>query len=162
MIAWLSTYNAAFGMPPVSVVTSVFGAFAVTFAVILCWPKLVHDFGPVGGFLSAALLIGTFWMLNHKLPGFGIHPECLPDPNGGSKQFGLIYQAYRGACPWVDMGSAIAGGFWLSSLLDAKKGSRKALAKESLPRAVAALAGGVAGGVITGLIGWTGANLFGY
>jgi hypothetical protein len=162
MIAWLSAYNSVFGMPPVSVLTSVFGAFAATFAIILCWPKLVRDFGPIGGFMSAALLVGTFWLLNHKLPGFGIHPECIPDPNGGAKQFGLIYQAYRGACPWVDMGTAIACGFWLNSLLGSKKGERFTLARESVPRVLVAVAGGVVGGAITGLIGWTGANLFGY
>ncbi len=162
MVEWLSTYNSALGMPPVSVITSIFGAFSVTFAIILCWPRLVRDFGPIGGFMSAALLVGTFWVLNHKLPGFGINPECIPHPEGGSKQFGLIYQGYKGACPWVDMGGAIACGFWVNTLLEAKKGGRAALVRESVPRALAALAGGVFGGAVTGLIGWTGANLFGY
>ena len=162
MIAWLSTYNSALGMPPVSVITTIFGAFSATFAVIVCWPKLVRDFGPIGGFMSASILVGTFWLLNHKLPGFGIHPEGIADPAGGWKQFGLIYQGYKGACPWVDMGTAIACGFWFNSLLYAEKSERAALAKESVPRVLVAVAGGVVGGAITGLIGWTGANLFGY
>jgi hypothetical protein len=162
MISWLSAYNAALGMPPVSVITTVFGAFCATFSIIVCWPKLVRDFGPAGGFMGAAFLVGAFWLLNHKLPGFGIAPEGLPHPDGGAKQFGLIYQAYKGACPWVDMGTAIACGLWLNSLLGAKKGERAALARESAPRALSALAGGVFGGAVTGLVGWTGANLFGY
>ena len=33
---------------------------------------------------------------------------------------------------------------------------------ESVPRALFALAGGIFGGAVTGLVGWTGANLFGY
>ncbi len=162
MIEWLSTYNAAIGMPPVSVITSIFGAFLVSFTVVICWSRLVKDFGPIGGFLCAAVLVGTFWLLNHKLPGFGIHPECLPMPGGGSKQFGLIYQAYKGACPWVDMGSAIACGTWLNSLLASPQGTRSARAMESLPRLLVVMAGGALGGAIVGLIGWTGANLFGY
>jgi len=36
------------------------------------------------------------------------------------------------------------------------------MAAESVPRVAAALLGGALGGAITGLVGWTGANLFGY
>jgi len=160
MIEWLSTYNAVIGMPPVSVITSIFGAFCATFAIIICWPKLVQDFGPIGGFMSAAILVGTFWLLNHKLPGWGIHPDCIPHPDGGCKQFGLIYQAFRGGCPWVDMGLAIACGFWVKTLLHSAPGTRRAHILESLPRAGVALLGGVVGGALAGLVGFTGANLF--
>ncbi|MEI6644509.1 MAG: hypothetical protein WCP12_00570 [bacterium] len=160
MIEWLSTFNPALGMPPVSVITTIFGAFCATFAVIICWPKLVRDFGPIGGFMSATIIIGTFWLLNHKLPGFGINPDGISYPDGGWKQYGLIYQAYKGACPWVDMGSAIACGFWVHCLIGAQKGTRRSLAIESLPRIFVAVLGGVVGGAITGLIGFTGAELF--
>ena len=27
---------------------------------LMSWPKLVKDFGPIGGFMAAALIIGTF------------------------------------------------------------------------------------------------------
>ena len=67
MVEFLSTYSETWGMTPASVIASVFGAFAATFAVLICWPKLVKDFGAAGGILSAAFLIGTFWLLNHKL-----------------------------------------------------------------------------------------------
>jgi hypothetical protein len=162
MVEWMTQYVAAIGMPPVSVVTTIFGAFCVTFVVIICWGRLVDDFGPIGGMLAASLIIGTFWLMNHKLPGFGIHPEGLPHPEGGTKQFGLIYQGFRGAAPWVDMGTAIAFGYWVCGLCEARRGQRRALMVESLPRAGAAILGGAIGGAIAGLVGWTGANLFGY
>ena len=71
MSEWLQTYNEFFGMYHAGIITSIFGAFAVTFTVLMSWPKLVKDFGPIGGFMAAALIIGTFWVVNHKLPGFG-------------------------------------------------------------------------------------------
>jgi len=150
------------GMSPVSVVTTVFGAFCVTFAVIICWGKLVEDFGPIGGMLAAGFIIGTFWLMNHKLPGFGINPELIADPAGGVKQFGLIYQGFRGTAPWVDMGTAIGFGTWIGGLYEISRGERFRAAVESLPRVGAAILGGIIVGAITGLVGWTGANLFGY
>lgn len=162
MHAFLATYIDWLGMSPVSVITTIFGAFCVTFAVIICWGRLVEDFGPAGGMLSASIIIGTFWVLNHKLPGFGINPEGIKDADGNWKSFGLIYQSYRGACPWVDMGSAIAFGLWICGLVSAQRGQRLGLATESVPRIVVAILGGIVGGGITGLVGWNGANLFGY
>lgn len=162
MHEFLAAYIPAIGMAPVSVITTIFGAFCVTFVVIICWGKLVEDFGPAGGMLSAAIIIGTFWVLNHKLPGFGIHPEGIAHPDGGWKSFGLIYQSYKGACPWVDMGSAIAFGLWMCGLVSAQSGQRLQLATESAPRILVSILGGIVGGGITGLVGWTGANLFGY
>ena len=162
MYEWMSRYVDAIGMSPASVVTTVFGAFCVAFVVIICWGKLVEDFGPAGGFIAGAIIIGTFWVMNHKLPGFGINPEGIPHPDGGSKQFGLIYQGFRGAAPWVDMGTAIGFGLWVGGLAEAPRKERMRLAAESLPRIGAAIAGGVLGGVFTGLVGWAGANLFGY
>jgi hypothetical protein len=159
---FLAHYVGWLGMSPVSVITTVFGAFCVTFAVIICWGRLVEDFGPIGGMLAAGFIVGTFWVLNHKLPGFGINPEGIPHPDGGVKQFGLIYQGFRGASPWVDMGTAIAFGLWVAGLCEAAKGQRFRLAVETIPRVAAALLGGIIGGGITGLVGWTGANLFGY
>ena len=160
MVEFLSTYSETWGMTPASVIASVFGAFAATFAVLICWPKLVKDFGAAGGILSAAFLIGTFWLLNHKLPGFGINPDQIKDASGHVQQFGLINQAFYGCCPWVDMGSAIFCGFWVHCLVGAKRGTRRALVVESLPRIFWALLGGVIGGVLTGLVGFSGAKLF--
>jgi len=162
MYEWMMHYIPAVGISPVSAITTMFGAFCVTFVVIICWGKLVKDFGAAGGMIAAGIIIGTFWVMNHKLPGFGIHPEGIPHPDGGLKQFGLIQQGFRGASPWVDMGSAIGAGFWLCGYLESKHGERLSAAIESLPRVAAAVLGGAIGGAIVGLVGWTGANLFGY
>jgi len=131
MYEWMAQYSAALGMLPVSVLTTIFGAFCVAFVVIVCWGKLVEDFGPIGGMTAAAFIIGTFWVLNHKLPGFGIHPEGIPHPGGGSKQFGPIYQGFRGAVPWVDMGTAVGAGTWVCGLRETKRGLRWRAARES-------------------------------
>jgi len=162
MFEWAAHYIDWLGMSPVSVVTTVFGAFSVTFVVIICWSRLVEDFGPIGGMMAAGIIVGTFWVMNHKLPGFGLHPEGIPHPDGGTKQFGLIYQGFRGAAPWVDMGTAIGAGMWVCGLCEISKGGKVSMAAESVPRVAAALLGGALGGAITGLVGWTGANLFCY
>ena len=82
MSEWLQTYNEMFGMYHAGIITTIFGAFAVTFTVLMSWPKLVKDFGPIGGFMAAALIIGTFWLVNHKLPGFGFSTGLLNDADG--------------------------------------------------------------------------------
>ena len=79
MSEWLQTYNEMFGMYHAGIITTIFGAFAVTFTVLMSWPKLVKDFGPIGGFMAAALIIGTFWLVNHKLPGFGFSTGLLKE-----------------------------------------------------------------------------------
>ena len=43
MSEWLQTYNEFFGMYHAGIITSIFGAFAVTFTVLMSWPKLVKD-----------------------------------------------------------------------------------------------------------------------
>lgn len=70
MNEWLLTYNEFFGMYHAGVMTSIFEVFAVTFTVLMSWSKLVKDFGLIGGFMAAALIIGTFWIVNHELLGF--------------------------------------------------------------------------------------------
>ena len=53
MSEWLQTYNEMFGMYHAGIITTIFGAFAVTFTVLMSWPKLVKDFGPIGGFIRS-------------------------------------------------------------------------------------------------------------
>ena len=60
MSEWLQTYNEFFGMYHAGIITSIFGAFAVTFTVLMSWPKLVKDFGPIGGQSQTA----RFWFLH--------------------------------------------------------------------------------------------------
>ena len=159
MREWLQTYNEFFGMYHAGIITSIFGAFAVTFTVLMSWPKLVKDFGPIGGFMAAALIIGTFWVVNHKLPGFGFSTGLLNDADGLPMQFCLIHQGNRGSAPWVDMGWAIAMGFILADVLCAPKGTRGGLLKEAFPRWLVIILGGIVGGIFVGLTGYTNAAL---
>ena len=144
MSEWLQTYNEMFGMYHAGIITTIFGAFAVTFTVLMSWPKLVKDFGPIGGFMAAALIIGTFW---------------LNDADGLPMQFSLIHQGNRGSAPWVDMGWAIAMGFIFADVLCAPKGTRGGLLKEAFPRWVVIILGGIVGGIFVGLTGYTNAAL---
>lgn len=159
MSEWLNTYNECLGMYHAGIITSIFGAFAVAFTVIWCWPKLVKDFGPIGGFVAAALIIGTFWIVNHKLPGYGFSTGLLTDAEGLPMQFSLIHQGARGSAPWVDMGFAIAMGFVFADTLCAPKGTRVALLKEMMPRWTVIILGGILGGILVGLTGYTNAAL---
>ena len=159
MSEWLQTYNEWLGMYNAGIITSIFGAFAVTFTVLMSWPKLVKDFGPIGGFMAAALIIGTFWLVNHKLPGLGFSTGLLNDADGLPMQFSLIHQGNRGSAPWVDMGWAIAMGFILADVLCAPKGTRSGLLKEAFPRWLVIILGGIAGGIFVGLTGYTNAAL---
>ena len=99
MSEWLQTYNELFGMYNAGIITSIFGSFAVTFTVIFCWPKLVKDFGAKGGFIAAALIIGTFWLVNHKLPGFGFSTGLATDVNGLPMQFSPHSSRNPRKCP---------------------------------------------------------------
>ena len=144
MSEWLQTYNEMFGMYHAGIITTIFGAFAVTFTVLMSWPKLVKDFGPIGGFMAAALIIGTF---------------LLNDADGLPMQFSLIHQGNRGSAPWVDMGWAIAMGFIFADVLCAPKGTRGGLLKEAFPRWVVIILGGIVGGIFVGLTGYTNAAL---
>lgn len=159
MNEWLQTYNEWFGMYHAGIITSIFGAFAVTFTVLLAWPKLVKDFGAIGGFMAAAVIIGTFWLVNHKLPGFGFSTGLPLDANGLPMQFGMIHQGNRGSAPWVDMGWAIAMGFVLTDLLCTPKGKRAEALKEAFPRWIVIIIGGIVGGIFVGLTGYTNAAL---
>lgn len=159
MSEWLQTYNEFLGMYNSGIITSIFGAFAVTFTVLLCWPKLVKDFGAKGGFIAAAVIIGTFWIVNHKLPGVGFLTALAADAEGLPMQLSLIHQGTRGSAPWVDMGWAIAMGFVVCDLLCAQKGSRMGLVKEAFPRWVVIILGGIVGGILVGLTGYSNAIL---
>lgn len=159
---FLKHYIDSVGMSPINMITTIFGAFCVAFTVIICWGKLVEDFGPAGGMLCAAIIVGTFWVMNHKLPGFGINPEGLKDTLGVTKQFGLVFQGFQGGAPWIDMGASIAMGLWVTGIVDGKPGQRGSLIVESAPRVLTTILGGILGGGMVGLLGYTNANLFGY
>lgn len=159
MSEWLMTYNETLGIYNAGIITTLFGAFAVTFVVLMSWPKLVKDFGPTGGFIAVAIIIGTFWIVNHKLPGYGFSTGLLTDINQLPMQFSMIHQGARGSAPWVDMGWAIAIGFVVFNILSAKQEDRSGLIKEAFPRWIAIILGGIIGGILVGLTGYTNALL---
>ncbi len=161
MADWLMTYNETLGMYHAAIITTIAGAFFVAFTVIIAWGKMVEDFGPAGGMLCAAIIVGTFWIMNHKLPGFGINPDFIRDSGNNPQQFGLIAQSFHGSSPWIDMGWAIGMGMWMCCVCETKKGGRLKAISESFPRWLAVVIGGLIGGAIVGLTGFTNANLFG-
>ncbi|MCP4786485.1 MAG: hypothetical protein GY903_31725 [Fuerstiella sp.] len=160
MADWLMTYNETAGMYHAAIITSIAGAFFVAFTVIIAWPKMVEDFGPAGGMMCAAFIVGTFWIMNHKLPGFGINPELIKDGDDNAQQFGLIAQSFHGASPWIDMGWAIGIGMWVCCFCETPREKRLDAAAESFPRLAAVIIGGIIGGAIVGLTGYTNAVLF--
>jgi hypothetical protein len=51
---------------------------------------------------------------------------------------------------------------WICGWCETHRGGRLRAAAESAPRVLATILGGIIGGAMVGLIGWTGATLFGY
>jgi hypothetical protein len=153
LVNWLSTYHDWLGMTPAGAITTVFGAFCFTFAASICWSKLTEDFRAAGGMLAAAIIVGTFWVMNHKLPGWGIEPGMHLDEESVKMQYGLIFQAHHYAGPWIDMGCAVGFGLWVGSIYAGGKVLR------SIPRVLVVIAGGLFGGAMVGLIGFSGAIL---
>ena len=168
LAGWLATYNPTFKMHNASILTTLFGAACVAFFIAICWGKLVELYGALGGLIGGAAIVGTFWVFNHKLPGFGIGHDGFPRPPGdmmgGAYQYGLIVQTG----PWIDMGLAVCAGLFTATFLerlrarklDPSQPSGSALIGEVFPRALSVILGGMVGGAIVGLIGLTGARLF--
>ncbi|MGL5327730.1 MAG: Lin0368 family putative glycerol transporter subunit [Peptostreptococcaceae bacterium] len=74
--------------------TTILGGAVFAFLCNFVWGRLVDQFGAIGGWIAAGMLVGTTWSLNHGM-GF-VH------------QSGVI---------WMDMAiAAFAGGLVCSSL----------------------------------------------
>jgi len=163
---WLGTYNATFRMHNASIITTVFGSAFVAFFIAICWGKLVELYGALGGLIGGGAIVGTFWVLNHQLPGFGVGHDGFPrmDRLGGTYQYGLIVQTG----PWIDMGLAVCTGLFVATFLERLRASKldpsqsggTTLLAEVTPRVISVILGGMAGGAIAGLVGFTGARLF--
>jgi len=151
-----------------SIFTTIFGAAFVAFFIAIAWGKLVELYGALGGLIGGSAIVGTFWVLNHKLPGFGIGHDGFARPPGdmmgGAFQYGLIVQTG----PWIDMGLAVCLGLFTASFLEGLRKKKLdpsqpcggTLLAEVFPRVISVILGGMAGGAIVGLIGFTGARLF--
>ena len=165
---WLATYNETLKMHNASIFTTIFGAAFVAFFIAIAWGKLVELYGALGGLIGGGAIVGTFWVINHKLPGFGFGHDGFARPEGdmmgGAFQYGLIVQTG----PWIDMGLAVCVGLFTASFLEGLRAKKLdpsqpcggTLLAEVFPRAISVILGGMVGGAIVGLIGFTGARLF--
>lgn len=81
-----------------NIIGTIAGGFIFPFMISFIWGKLVEAFGPIGGWMAAAFVVGTVWSLNHG--------------------WGLIFQS---GTAWVDMAWAAAIGLFLADLIGGKK-----------------------------------------
>lgn len=106
-------------------ITTFAGAFIFPFLIRLCWGKFCDDWGMIGGWMAAGMIVGTTWCLNHGV--------------------GLIVQSPDSA--WVDMAFAAGAGLFAAS---AASGDN--IGKGFVNLAVA-LVGGTLGGFILSCLG---------
>lgn len=104
-------------------IATVIGSAIFPFFIRLIWGNLVEDFGPIGGWLAAAFIVGTVWSLNHGLDTPMIHQT--------------------GA--WVDMAVAAGVGVYTAEIIRNKN------IEGSYSRVIAAIIGGVLAGLILSL-----------
>ncbi|MGQ7408116.1 Lin0368 family putative glycerol transporter subunit [Streptococcus suis] len=104
-------------------IATLVGAFLFPFIIRMAWGQMVEKFGPIGGWIAAAMIVGTAWTINHGV--------------------GLITQS---GSAWVDMGLAAGIGVFVASVA---RGGKAGKAKINL---LAALVGGILGGLILSFI----------
>lgn len=104
-------------------IATVVGAFIFPFVIRMIWGKMVDNFGPIGGWVAAAMIVGTIWCMNHFV--------------------GLITQT---GDAWIDMGLAAGIGVFVASV------ARGGKASKAQTNILAAIAGGILGGLILSLI----------
>lgn len=104
--------------------TTMVGGFLFPFAIRMMWGKMVESWGPAGGFMAAAFIVGTVWTINHG----------LGQP--------LIYQT--GA--WVDMAWGAGIGLIAATMVLGGKLSK------AWNNIIAAIVGGIIGGFLLAII----------
>lgn len=100
-------------------IATLVGAFIFPFVIRMTWGKMVEHFGPIGGWLAAAMVVGTIWCLNHGV--------------------GLMTQSGE---VWIDMGLAAGVGVFVASVV---RGGKISKAKGNI---LAAIVGGIIGGLL--------------
>lgn len=102
------------------VISTFAGGFIFAFLLRTMWGKFVENWGSIGGWMAAGMIVGTAWTLNHGV--------------------GLMYQS-GGA--WVDQAfAAFAGLFLASAIVDG------ASVKKGLVNVCASVVGGIIGGFV--------------
>lgn len=104
--------------------TTIAGGFLFPFAIRMMWGKMVENWGPIGGWMAAAFIVGTVWTINHGL------------------ETPLISQSGAG---WIDMAWAAGIGLLVASALTGGKLSK------AIPNIAAAVVGGITGGYLLSL-----------
>ena len=49
------------------IISTIVGGFLFPFLIATMWGRLVEAFGPIGGWMAAAFIVGTMWAMNHGL-----------------------------------------------------------------------------------------------
>ncbi len=80
------------------IISTIVGGFLFPFLIATMWGRLVEAFGPIGGWMAAAFVVGTMWAMNHGL--------------------GMIHQS---GTAWIDMAWAAGTGLFLADLFAGKK-----------------------------------------
>ncbi|MGY3725560.1 hypothetical protein SAMN05421767_1509 [Granulicatella balaenopterae] len=106
-------------------IATVVGGFLFPFIIRMLWGKMVEQWGPIGGWMAAAFIVGTVWSANH----------------GMTKP--LIYQS---GDAWIDMALAAGVGVFVASAM------RGGNVPKSVPNIIAAIIGGTLGGIILSFV----------
>ncbi|HFI0257029.1 TPA: hypothetical protein ACGOVD_001720 [Streptococcus suis] len=104
-------------------IATVVGAFIFPFVIRMIWGKMVDSWGPIGGWVAAAMIVGTIWCMNHFV--------------------GLMTQS---GDAWIDMGLAAGVGVFVASV------ARGGKASKAQTNILAALVGGIIGGLLLSFI----------
>ena len=75
-------------------IATLIGGFIFPFVIRMAWGRMVDNWGPIGGWMAAAFIVGTVWCINH-----GIATPMIT-------QSGTVWVAGVGV--WV--ASALTGG----------------------------------------------------
>lgn len=105
-------------------IATLIGGFIFPFVIRMAWGRMVDNWGPIGGWMAAAFIVGTVWCINH-----GIATPMIT-------QSGTV---------WVDQGLAAGVGVWVASALT---GGSKC---KSVKNIVAAVSAGIVGGYVLSL-----------
>ena len=101
--------------------TTILGGFLLPFFIVMFWDKLVSKLGIFGGWVAALFIVGTIWSIDHGFENSLIH------------QTGKV---------WIDMAWSAAIGVFSASVVSGGK------IKKSVFTLLAAIIGGVSGGII--------------
>lgn len=105
-------------------IATIFAGFLFPFMIRMIWDHLVDEFRGMGGWISAAFIVGTLWIANHGLE------NPMITQSGGA---------------WVDMALAGGIGVYVATIARGKE------IRGSLTNIAAAVVGSLLGGWLLSL-----------